>query len=209
MELQYYGANCLKISSKKATLVVDDNLKALGGKSITKPEDISLITLEQLASSVQKGGFIVELPGEYELSDIVIRGVGSRSHMDAEGQKSAVIYKITSGDTSVAVTGHIHPSLSDDELEAIGIVDVLVIPVGGNGYTLDPIGALEVIKKIEPKVVIPVHYDDKSLKYEVPQDNLTDALKGLAMEPSETVDKYKIKPTELSDATHLVVLQKQ
>ncbi len=209
MELQYFGANCLKISTKKAVLVSDDNLKALGAKSITKDTDISLVTSSEIfKDNLVKGDFSIDLPGEYELLDIVVRGVGVRGHMDEEGKKTSVIYKVTSADTNVVLAGHIHPSLSDDDLEAIGLVDVLVIPVGGNGYTLDPVGALQVVKKIEPKVVIPVHYDDKSLKYEVPQVSLDEALKGLAMEPTETVDKYKIKPSELSDSTKLVVLNK-
>lgn len=208
MELQYFGANCLKITTKKAVLVVDDNLKLLGSKSITKDTDISLITSTDLIDKAQKAEFSIESPGEYELLDVVVRGIGVRAHMDEDGKKSAVIYKITAMDSNVVIAGHIHPDLTDDELEKIGLVDVLVVPVGGNGFTLDPVGALQVIKKIEPKVVIPVHFADKSLKYDVVQTSLDEALKVLSMEPTETVDKYKIKPTELSDSTHLVLLNK-
>jgi L-ascorbate metabolism protein UlaG (beta-lactamase superfamily) len=82
-------------------------------------------------------------------------------------------------------------------------------PVGGNGYTLDGVGALQVIKKLEPKLVIPTHYADKDLKYEVPQAELSEALKGLAMEPAETVPKIKVKPADLSDTAHLVLLERQ
>jgi L-ascorbate metabolism protein UlaG (beta-lactamase superfamily) len=105
--------------------------------------------------------------------------------------------------------GHIFPELNEDQLEAIGIVDVAVVPVGGMGYTLDGTGALNVIKQIEPKVVIPTHYSDKALRYEVPQAEMADAIKNLGMEASETVSKYKIKPSELSDSTKLVVLERQ
>jgi L-ascorbate metabolism protein UlaG (beta-lactamase superfamily) len=89
------------------------------------------------------------------------------------------------------------------------MVDVLVVPVGGNGYTLDPIGAAKVIKKIEPKLIIPVHYEDKGIKYEVPQVPLEEALKVLAVEPKETVAKLKLKSTELSETTQLIVLERQ
>jgi L-ascorbate metabolism protein UlaG (beta-lactamase superfamily) len=88
-------------------------------------------------------------------------------------------------------------------------VDVAVVPVGGSGYTLDGIGALKVIKQLEPKVVIPTHYADKALKYEVPQTELAEAVKSLGMEVSETIGKYKIKPAELSDTTKLVILERQ
>ncbi len=47
------------------------------------------------------------------------------------------------------------PKLTDAEQEAIGIVDVMFVPVGGSGYTLDAAGALQLIKAVEPKIVIP------------------------------------------------------
>ena len=76
--------------------------------------------------------------------------------------------------------------------------------MGGNGYTLDGAGALKVIKQLEPKVVIPTHYSDKAIRYEVPQAELAEAIKNLGMEVAETVSKYKIKPAELSDTAKLV-----
>jgi L-ascorbate metabolism protein UlaG (beta-lactamase superfamily) len=54
--------------------------------------------------------------------------------------------------------------------------------VGNSGYTLDAVGALKIIKQIEPKVVVPTHFADKNVNYEVPQVELSDALKNLGME---------------------------
>jgi L-ascorbate metabolism protein UlaG (beta-lactamase superfamily) len=93
-------------------------------------------------------------------------------------------------------------------LEEIGMVDIVVVPVGNSGYTLDAVGALKIIKQIEPKVMIPTHFADKDIKYEVPQTELSDALKNLGMESTETLDKYKYKPAELTDAMKLVVLNR-
>jgi L-ascorbate metabolism protein UlaG (beta-lactamase superfamily) len=208
MELQYYGANCLRLSAKKSQIVVDDNLAKLGLKPVTKPTDISLRTNKEIPETKQ-AAFTAEMPGEYEISGVVIRGIAARSHMDGEGKQSAVIYTIEADDTKVVVLGHIYPELSEQQLEQIGMVDVAVVPVGGSGYTLDGIGALKVIKQIEPKVVIPTHYADKALKYEVPQAELADAVKNLGMEISETIGKYKIKPADLSDTSKLVVLERQ
>lgn len=208
MELQYFGANCLRITTKKAQIVVDDNLDTLGLKSITKPTDISLHT-HPAPFAKGAGQFTADMPGEYEISGVVIHGIAARSHMDEESKKNAVIYTVAADDLRLAVFGHIYPDLSDDQLENIGQVDIAVVPVGNNGYTLDGVGALQVIKKIEPKVVIPTHYADKAIKYEVPQVELAGALKNLTMEPAETLDKYKPKPADWTDTAKLIVLNRQ
>jgi L-ascorbate metabolism protein UlaG (beta-lactamase superfamily) len=208
VELTYYGANCLRLAAKKAQIVVDDNLAQMGLKAATKPTDISLRTNKMLPEHPD-AVFRAEMPGEYEIAGVVIHGIAARAHLDEEGTKNAVIYTVQADDTKVLILGHIHPQLSEEQLEAIGVVDVAVVPVGGNGYTLDGAGALSVIKQIEPKIVIPTHYSDRAIRYEVAQTELTDALKNLGMEISETVDKYKIKPADLSDTTKLVVLERQ
>jgi L-ascorbate metabolism protein UlaG (beta-lactamase superfamily) len=196
------------LTTKKASVVIDDNLDELGLKSITKAEDVSLRTNQSFPER-QQARFRAEAPGEYEISGAIIHGIAARAHMDEEGKHSAVIYTINAEDITVAVLGHIYPELTEDQLEEIGLIDVVIVPVGGNGYTLDGVGALKVIKQLEPKVVIPTHYADKHIKYEVPQQDLSEALKGLAMEPAETLPRLKIKTAELSDAARLVVLERQ
>lgn len=207
MEFQYFGANCLRISTKKAQIVIDDNLDKVGLKPITKPTDISLRTHAGVPG--HEAVFSAEMPGEYEISGVVVHGVAARSHMDEEGKKSAVIYTVTADEMRVAILGHIYPDLSEDQLEAIGLVDIAIVPVGNNGYTMDGTGALTVIKKIEPKVVIPTHYADKSVKYEVPQVELEESLKNMAMEPAETLDKYKPNRADWTDTAKLIVLNRQ
>jgi len=207
MEFQYCGANCIKLITKNATFIIDDNLKTLGLKSVTKADDVALFT--QLPASQPEARLVISDPGEYEVSGVSIFGVAARGHMDLEGVKSATIYKFQYDDMKVCVLGHVYPGLSEDQLEEIGLVDILFVPVGGSGYTLDAVGALSLIKKIEPKIIIPTHYADKSVKYEVPQAELDDALKGLAMEPKETLAKFKPKPADFSDAAQLIVLERQ
>lgn len=207
MELTYYGANCLRISTKKAQIVVDDNLEKLGLKSVTKPTDISLHTHDGVPPA--ETHFTADMPGEYEISGVVVHGIAARSHMDMDDKKSVVIYTIAADEMRIAVLGHIYPDLNEDQLEAIGHVDIAIVPVGNNGYTLDGIGALQVIKKIEPKVVIPTHYADKAVKYEVEQTELAEALKNLGMEATETQDKYKPNRADWTDTAKLIVLNRQ
>jgi L-ascorbate metabolism protein UlaG (beta-lactamase superfamily) len=208
MELQYYGGNCVRITTKSAGLVVDDNLGELGLKTITKEDEVLLYTVHD-DKEKPKSRLLIADPGEYEVSGVSIRGVAARAHMDGPDQKSATIYKIDYDELRIAVVGHIYPDLSEDQLEAIGTVDVLIVPVGGNGFTLDGVGALGIIKKIEPKLVIPTHYADSKLNYKVPQADLSEALKNMSMEPSQEVPKLKIKPADFGEATQLIVLERQ
>ena len=207
MDIQYYGANCVRLSGKKASIVIDDNLAELGLKSVTKAGEIALFTGPH-GEAAADAKLTIDQPGEYEVSDISIQGIGARAHID-EGGMASTIFKITSDDIRIAVVGHVHPDITDHQLEELGMIDVLVIPVGGNGYTLDSVGALKLIKKIEPKLVIPTHYNDKAINYVVPQAELDDALKNMSMEPKETVAKLKVKLAELTDTTQLVVLERQ
>jgi L-ascorbate metabolism protein UlaG (beta-lactamase superfamily) len=207
MDLQFYGANCAVISGKQVRLVIDDNLSDLGAKTVSREGDVALFTTTH-AEPAHAAKLVIDQPGEYEVSGVSVYGIAARAHMDVDGQKSATMYKLVLDDTKVLVVGHIYPELSDSQLEAIGMVDAMLIPVGGNGYTLDGVGALKLIKKVDPKVVIPTHYDDGSLKFPVPQQPLEEALKALTMEPKETVGKFKLKAAEMADGMQLVVLEK-
>lgn len=207
MDMQFYGANCVTLTNKQARIVIDDALVGLGAKSVMRDGDIVLYTGPHKAVG-QKAKLVIDTPGEYEVSNISIIGMQAQAHMDEPGTRSATMYKITQGEARILVTGHVFPKLSDAELERIGMIDVMFVPVGGNGYTLDAAGALQLIKAVEPKVVIPTHYADSDLNYEVPQAALADVLKNMGMEPKETVGKYQFKPAEATDTTQLIVLQK-
>ena len=209
MELQYFGANCLRVTTKHAAIVIDDNLDELGLKSITKANDIALHTIFQPEKTSKDVKLVINQPGEYEVSKVSIQGIAARGHMEEENQEGSTIFKLIANDIRLAVVGHIHPDMKEHQLEALGPVDVLVVPVGGNGYTLDAKGALKVIKSIEPKIVIPVHYADKAIKYEVPQAELTEALKEMSLEVKKEVDKLKLKHSDLPEATETIVLKRQ
>ena len=205
MEIKFYGGNCIKITSKKNSIVVDDSSK-IGLKSIVTDKDIYLLTDKRVADRADKAYFSIDSPGEYEVADVSIHGVPARAHIDMEKTSNATMYRVIVDDVRIAIVGHIHPDLTEDQLEDLGTIDVLIVPIGGNGYTLDGVGAQKVIRKIEPKVIIPTHYDNKSLNFEVPQASLTDALSALAMEPAETLDSFKIKNGDVGEGPRLIVL---
>jgi hypothetical protein len=207
MDIQFYGANCIVIGGKQVRLVIDDNLAELGAKTATKEGDVTLFTSLH-GDPAHAPKLLVDRPGEYEVSGVSIFGIAARAHIDEEKKKTATMYKVVIDDFNVLITGHIYPELSDAQLEAIGMIDVMFVPVGNSGYTLDGIGALKLVKKIEPKLVIPTHYEDGGLNYPVPQQSLEQALKALAMEPKETTPKLRLKPGDLADLTQLIVLER-
>jgi L-ascorbate metabolism protein UlaG (beta-lactamase superfamily) len=207
MDLQYFGANCVVLSNRDVRLVVDDDLAANGGKGVLKSGDIALFT-GLAPETLPDIKISIDSPGEYEVSNISVTGIPVRAHMDEAGKLSGTMYKVSTAELTFLFVGHAYPELTDEQMETIGLVDVMVVPVGGNGYTLDGIGALKLIKEIEPKLVIPTHYDEKGLTFEVPQQTLDQAIHSLGMEVKETTAKLKLKPADLGEVTELIVLER-
>lgn len=205
MDIQFYGANCVVLSGKGVRVVIDDNLQELGLKPVAKQGDILLYTNAHAAPAVEPR-LCIDGPGEYEVSDLSVIGIAARAHMGEPGAHTATMYRVMADGVTYLFAGHVYPELSDEQLEAAGMVDVLFVPVGGSGYTLDPTGALKLIKAIEPKLIIPTHYADPALHYPVPQETLEQALKTMGMEPKETVTKLRYKPSEAGGATRLAVV---
>ena len=202
-EIEYKGGNTITITTKKATLVIDPKLSVVGLKDLVVKEAVEIATEERFAINSQDAKLLIEGPGEYGVADFDIKGIAAQRHLDAEGLLSTM-YRVEVGEVRIGLIGNIYEKLSEDQLEALGILDILIIPIGGNGYTLDSTGAASLISKIDPKVVIPVHYDDKALKYEVPQNSLEQFVTELGA-PLETVPKYKIKTAASIPAVLTVV----
>lgn len=192
-DIEYKGGTTVVISTKKAKLVVDPKLSVHGLKDVSTKGAVELATDERFAVSSPEATLNIEGPGEYEVSDFSIKGVAAERHIEAEtGKKLATMYRVEVGDVRIAVVGHINDDLSDDQLEELGVIDMVIIPVGGGGYTLDAVKATKLVRKIDSKVVVPVHYADKAIKYEVPQDDLALFAKEFAGEVEQT-PKLKIK----------------
>lgn len=191
MDIEYKGANCVTISTKKVNIAIDARLSAVGLKDITPKEAIAVATQADFALKSDEG-VVVDQPGEYEIKDISIVGVAAQRLIDHDDSKQATMYRVALGDVTFAVIGHVRSPLSEEQLEALGVVNVAIVPVGGNGYTLDAHQAVEVVRQLDPKVVIPTHYADKAVNYEVPQMDLEPFLKELGAE-HEVMATWKIK----------------
>ncbi len=190
-EIEYKGANTIVIATKKSKLITDPKLSLVGLKDIEPKDMIALATEPRFMADSAAATLQIEGPGEYEVGDFSIRGIRAQRHLDNEGFGST-IYRIEVGEARIVLLGNIDAKLSEEQLEEIGVVDMVIIPVGGAGYTLDATAAAQVVRKIDAKGVIPVHYADDGLKYEVPQDTFEVFHAELGGEVEE-LDKLKIK----------------
>lgn len=204
-EIEYKGGNTVVITTKKATLVTDPKQTLVGLKDCVVKEAIEVATEPRFALDSVSARLAIEGSGDYEVADFSIRGISAQRHLDTESDEQiATIYRIEVGEARIALIGNISEKLSDDQLEALGVVDIAIIPVGGGGYTLDATAAANTVRQIDPKVVVPVHYADKALKYEVPQDGLSTFVSELGA-PVETVPKYKVKSAAAIPPTLTVI----
>ena len=212
MEIEFFGANCFRIKTKNGVVVVDDNLESLGGKSSQNDKTVAFYTSETVkgdAKLVSK--LVIDSPGEFEVGDLTVTGLQVRGHMDEDGVENATAYQFMFGGQTVTVLGHVHPDVSAELVELAGGTEVLIVPVGGNGYTLDPAGAASVAKKIEPGVVIPSQYDITGLNYEVPAVPLEEFTKVMPTpEGAEPQSSFKVggkAGEEGATQTKVVVLE--
>lgn len=199
MDIEYKGGNCVIITVKKNSIAVDPKLSEISLKDQGSNATVQLLTQPGFEAPHGDDTLVISGPGEYEVANMSIRGVAARAHMDTEEDgKKATMYSIGTEDISVAVAGHIYPDVSEDQLEALGVVDVLIVPVGGAGYTLDAAGAVDLVRKVGPKIVIPTHYADNSAAYPVPQAELDLFVKELGA-TVEVANKLKLKAGMLGE----------
>lgn len=205
MEIEYKGANCITISSKSVTVVTDPKLSLVGMKDVKIKHAIQLGTEAEFLVPDATQRLIIEGPGEYEVADVSIKGVPAVRHIDTNEEKNTTMYRVDFAGTRIAILGHIQANVSDEQLESLGTIDILTVPVGGNGYTLDGHAAAAIARRIGPKLVIPTHYADEKLSYEVPQASLETFIKELGAS-HEVTPKLKIKNGILPEMMTLVEL---
>lgn len=209
-EIEYKGANTVRISTKQGSVVVDPKLSLVGLKDAAVSDAILLLSEERFKpENTSAARLVIDSPGEFGVASFDIKGIAAQRHIDSEDEPlQSTIYRVEVGGVRIAVLGNVVKDLSEEQYEEIGMVDVVVVPVGGNGYTLDATDASKIVRQIDPKVVIPVHYADSKLKYEVPQDSLDEFTKELGA-PVETVGKYKLKQaSQLPPVMTIVVVER-
>ncbi len=214
MQIQWLGQSCFKIQSKnngqEITIVTDPYDESYGLKVQKFQADIVTISHghndHNNIESIKGEPFIIKTPGEYETKGVFIYGLPAY-HDNQEGRErgNIVIFKINTEDISLVHLSDLGHDLSDELLDKIGNVDILLLPVGGT-YTIDAKKASEIVSAIEPRIVIPMHYQIPELKLKNKLDSVENFLKESGL-PSETMDKLKIAKKDLpQDETKVIIL---
>lgn len=205
MDITYLGHSSFRIKGKTATVVTDPfDPQKVGLKYPSVEADI--VTSSHNHSDHNKLDLVKDYqkaltgPGEYEVAGISFIGVSS-FHDDKKGElrgKNTIFVMEVDG-VRICHLGDLGHKLTEGQLKAIGDIDVLIIPVGGE-YTIGSTLAVEVTQQIEPFFVIPMHYQTKGLKKDTfsklePVENF---LKSSGMVVEKTT-KFGLKKEEILD----------
>lgn len=221
MNLTWYGQSCFKIETREATLAIDPFSKEIGLVPPRFHADLVLVThqhadhnnIETISGKAPKEGqersgepLVIDGPGEYEVKDLTIIGIPT-FHDNREGQDRGpnTVFRIETEGIAIAHLGDFGESaMREETVEALGNVDVLMIPVGGV-YTIDAEAAAKVVNQIEPRIVIPMHYAIPGLKIKLaPVDGF---LKEYGTPGLERLEKLSLKKKDLPEETKVVVLK--
>lgn len=209
-EIVWLGHASFRLKSKDATIITDPYDKSLGLGNPGQKADIVTVSHNHphhnAVATVKGDPMVIYGPGEYEVRGVFITGVWS--YADAKkGEETGrnTIFLFHLDDLLVCHLGSLGHTLNSQQLEAIGDVDVLLVPVGGSSASLSANKASEVISQIEPKVVIPMHYSIGKETLEM--DSLDKFTKEMGLKDIVQQDKFSLKASELGETTQVVVLE--
>jgi len=172
MKIKWYGHACFEITSKDGTKILTDPFDETVGYEVPHVE-ADIVTsshdhFDHNAFKNVKGDFVkVTEPGRHVIKGIEINGV--ETFHDSEGGKKRgknVAFTYNVDGIKICHLGDLGHVLTDEQVKKIGDVDILLIPVGGN-YTIGPEEAAEIVEKLNPKMVIPMHFKTKAINFPI------------------------------------------
>lgn len=214
MKVKWLGHSAFLITSDSGTRVLTDPYKsgsfdgAVGYKSITEKADVVTASHKHddhyCLEGLPEGYECVTTPGEHQVAGMSITGVKTY-HDTSHGKErgSNLIFVIDMGGIRVCHLGDLGHTLSDEDIGAVGKVDVLLLPVGGF-YTIGPKEALEVMKALSPSITIPMHFKTEALGFPIKPVEDFLSLAGDHERPGST--EMEVKKEDL-EGRRIVVLE--
>lgn len=202
MQISWLGLSCFEITATTAngevTVVIDPYGNETGLRfPRTLEANIACVSHDDAdannLSAVGGEPFVVNMPGEFEVRDVFVY---------ASKVEDTLVFRVEAEGIHLAHLGCLNRALTDKELEALGTVDVLMVPVGG-GRVLDPKYAAEVISQVEPRVVIPMTHAIPNVKETLATAD--DFCKALGSCRREQSNKFKFSRKDLPEEDMLVM----
>lgn len=218
MEITWYGQSFFEIKTRdneknSVSLIIDPFDEKTGLKVPNLESQILLVSHSHSDHSnikaIKGGYFLIQEPGEYEIKNVLIKAIPS-FHDNSQGKEDGpnIIFKIEAEGLKICHLGDLgQKELDEEQLEQIGEVDVLIIPVGAS-HVIAGKEAAEIVSQIEPKMIIPMHYKIPKLKYEY--ETAEKFLKTMGAEGIQPQKKIKISAKDMAgekEEAEIVILE--
>ena len=210
MDVTWLGHGCFRLRGKNAAVITDPYPPAIGLRLAKQDADLVTVSHEHENHSftevVRGEPYIIDGPGEYEVRDVSVIGLPA-FHDTEKGAKRGrnTVYLIEIDDVRVCHLGDLGHRLDDSDAESVSSVDVLLVPVGGRS-AINAVEAAEVVRQLEPRYVVPMHYAIPGLKVEL--DGVDRFLKEMAVTAMEPQPKLTVQATSAGEwETKVVVLE--
>jgi len=214
MDIKYIGHASFFIKTKNSRVITDPFDPKIGLKFPKQEADTVTISHHHsdhdFLGQINGNPLVIDWPGEFEKQEVRITGFSSFHDKEKGAQRGVnILYKIEAEGISILHCGDLGVVPDENFLEQIGEVNVLMVPVGGF-YTIDANEAVEMVKKVEPSIVIPMHFNrpelDKTVFEKVAP--LEDFLKKIGAENAERTTKLTLKESDFGEEeTKVVVME--
>jgi L-ascorbate metabolism protein UlaG (beta-lactamase superfamily) len=208
VEITWLGQSCFKLKGKETVVIIDPYPPDFGYPLGNPQANILALTHSHPGHSYVEGvegePKAIRGPGEYEIAGVFITGIAC-FHDDELGKKLGgnTIYHITLDDLAICHLGDLGHVPSPELVQDIGDVEVLLVPVGGVS-TIDAVAAAETVRRLEPKIVIPMHYrTPAAVKKLEPVDRF---LKEIGIKEVTSQPKLSLTRSTLPFTTQVILL---
>lgn len=213
MEITWYGHSCFRLTERNYATVVTDPFdhKAVGYSALKLKADIVTVSHDAPGhnnmEAVKGTEHVIDGAGEFEIGGVFITAVQTAGGGKKTKDKTRnTLYVFDYEGITVAHLGDLQEVPTQSEVEALGTVNVLLLPVGG-GNSLNAAKAAEVVSTIEPNIVIPMHYATDKAKVKL--EPLNKFLKEMGLGKVESLPSLKATRSSLPQETKVVVLDYQ
>lgn len=211
MEIVWYGHSCFRLTERGIATVVTDPFdhQVAGYQALKLKADIVTVSHDapghNYASAVKGKSHTITGPGEYEIGGVFITGVQTNGHgIRSIDEPKNTLYVFDFNGITVAHLGDLRQVPSQTEVEALGTVNIALVPVGGGGG-LNAAKAAEVVSLLEPGFVVPMHYQTPDGLIKLAP--LGKFLKEMGLGNLEPQDLLKVTQSTVPDETKVVVLK--